>query len=192
MNKFLQNLIFSFKKPPVVIIFEPGAEFLIKAVSGILKKNKQILMICADSNYKKENLEFLIKKSSLPMLVFLKKENETSGLENILGLAKILPQHGLVVSDKDFLDLRKIKGESLCRILTFGISGGADIFATDINFSEEGTNLKINYEGKTVPFWFRKKITDREISIILAAILISVLNGLNLVEISQILKKYDF
>ena len=191
MNKFLQNLIFSFRKPPIVVIFGPGCEHLIKIISHIAGPENKILMICADSNYRKNNLEFLIKKSSLPILVFL-ENNNSSGLENILSLVKNFSHRGFIVSDKNFSNFRKIKNEAQCRVFTFGLSNEANIFATDINFTEEGTNFKINYGGNIVPFWIKKKTEEKEINALLAVILISVLNGINLVEISQALRNFNF
>jgi len=191
MNKFLQNLIFSFTKPPIVVIFGPGCDFLIKMISHILGEEKKILMICADSNYNKDNLQYLVEKSSLPILAFL-ENNISPALSNILGLIKDFPGKGFIISDKNFSNFKKIKNEAQCRVFTFGLLGEANIFATDINFTEEGTNFKINYAGHIVPFWIKKKISEKEINDLMAAVLISALNGMNLVEISQSLKNFDF
>ena len=51
-----------------------------------------------------------------------------------------------------------------------------------------GTNFKINYQGKIVPFWLESS-SKEQIYSVLAAVAVGVVSGLNLVEISQSLKE---
>ena len=101
--------------------------------------------------------------------------------------------------------LRKIREKAPeTKLLTFGFQEGADFQASDLRQGEEdksssspvtaarengGTNFKINYQGKIVPVWLEGSPTREEIYSVLAASAIGVLLGLNLVEISQALKK---
>lgn len=60
---------------------------------------------------------------------------------------------------------------------------------SDVKMNGKGMNFKINYRGSVVPFWAASgfKIEDA-----LAIISIGLAIGLNLVEISQALKNYQF
>jgi len=85
--------------------------------------------------------------------------------------------------------LRKIREKAPeTKLLTFGFQEGADFQASDLR-QDGGTNFKINYQGKIVPVWLEGSPTREEIYSVLAASAIGVLLGLNLVEISQALKK---
>jgi len=85
--------------------------------------------------------------------------------------------------------LRKIREKApQTKLLTFGFQEGADFQASDLR-QDGGTNFKINYQGKIVPVWLEGSPTREEIYSVLAASAIGVLLVLNLVEISQALKK---
>lgn len=73
----------------------------------------------------------------------------------------------------------------------------AELKVSDIKTDERGINFKVNYRGSTVPFWLvqeseitveRAKLKVREI---ISLIAVGLAVGLNLVEISQILKKSE-
>ena len=88
--------------------------------------------------------------------------------------------------------LRKIREKAPeTKLLTFGFQEGADFQASDLRQGEEdkSSSFKINYQGKIVPVWLEGSPTREEIYSVLAASAIGVLLGLNLVEISQALKK---
>ena len=66
---------------------------------------------------------------------------------------------------------------------------------SDINFDQQKINLKITYQGSLVPFWLdcQRDLSPKEIEIKIQEILSLVAMGLalnlNLVSISQFLKK---
>jgi UDP-N-acetylmuramate-alanine ligase len=196
MNNFFKKIIFAFKKTPIVFIFGSQRNFITKTVSHIAK-DKNIKLYFADLiNYKLKDLKFLIKNSSLPIIIVSNNGEEKTGyqadLEKLIEIVKIFPKTGFIVADYDLLLLRKIKNEANCYILTYGLNPEANLFVTDINFGDEATNFKINYEGKTIPLWIEKKLTEAEIKTFLAAIYALLLNKINLVEISQLLRNYSF
>ena len=71
----------------------------------------------------------------------------------------------------------------------------AELKVSDIKTDEQGINFKVNYRGSIVPFWLVQKegITAEKAKIkaqeSLTIIAVGLAVDLNLVEISQILKK---
>ena len=86
--------------------------------------------------------------------------------------------------------IRKIKEMTPVKALTFGFQEGADFQVTDVKING-GTNFKVNYQGKIVPIWLMGTKSPEEIYPVLAAVAIGTALGLNLIEISQILKEVD-
>ncbi len=132
-----------------------------------------------------------------PILVISKnilegQEGESFGLEKILEMIKNFPKAGFVVIDYSLGDFRKIKSEASCRVLSYGFEAEADLRVTDFNIGDNGTNFKINYDGKSIPFWIEQKISEEETNNLLAAILVLAINKVNLVEISQLFKSRNF
>jgi len=85
--------------------------------------------------------------------------------------------------------LRRIKEKAPdAKLLTFGFQEGANFQASDLRQNGD-TNFKINYQGKIVPVWLVGTKSREEIYSVLTAAAIGALLGLNLVEISQALKK---
>jgi hypothetical protein len=74
--------------------------------------------------------------------------------------------------------------------LKFGFDEKNDVFASDIKLNG-GINFKVNYKGAFVPFWTASSAdTDYQEQIypVLSAVCVGTVFGLNLVEISQLLK----
>ena len=72
--------------------------------------------------------------------------------------------------------------------LSFGFQEPADFRVSDIR-SNGGTNFKVNYQGTVIPFWLKESLLREEIYSTVCAALVATIFGLNLVEISQALKK---
>ena len=45
------------------------------------------------------------------------------------------------------------KKKGVDNVFTFGVKEEVDFNVSDININKEGVNFKLNYRGKTVPFW---------------------------------------
>ena len=69
---------------------------------------------------------------------------------------------------------------------------------SDINFDQQKINLKISYQGSLVPFWldYKKDLSSKEIEIkiqeTLSLVALGLALNLNLISISQYLKKNSF
>ena len=66
---------------------------------------------------------------------------------------------------------------------------------SDINFDQQRINFKIDYQGSLVPFWLdcEKNLSPKEIEIkiqeVLSLVAMGLILDLNLISISQFLKK---
>jgi UDP-N-acetylmuramoyl-tripeptide--D-alanyl-D-alanine ligase len=205
MMNIFQKIKFLLKKPKVIIVTGEGRSCAKEAIFQVLKAyfeiGKELFLLESDlgDSAKTEELRFLIKHSSLPILVvtqvgdipfdknFFAGEREKT-LE-IRKLAKNLPFPSYLVLNFDDETVREIKEETNLKEITFGFQQGADFQATDIKLNS-GTNFKINYKGNIVPVWLEKIFGKEQIYSALAAAACGTILDLNLVEISQALKNY--
>ncbi len=74
--------------------------------------------------------------------------------------------------------------------LTFGFDEKARLRASDIMIGGEGTNFKLNFEGKVIPVWLNKIFGREQIYASLVAIGTAFIFGINPLEASQNLKFY--
>lgn len=185
MNRF-KKLIFLIKRPPILLIIGKGRALAKEAILQVLKTGALIFESDLLKPKEIKNFKFFLRKSKLPILVITNMDKIPSN--EVKGLAKALPASGFLVLNFDDEAVREIKNETRAHSLTYGFQERADIKVTDINTSPEGTNFKIDYQGKIVPFWFKKPLDKEQIYNTLAAIAVGIVKDMNLVEISQALK----
>ena len=181
----LNKIKFFLKKPTLVVIFGSERKKIKKIISRALKNhfilNKDIFIFEAGEE-KTNNFSFFFKNAKLSVLAISSLSQDFS-FNGLPPLARFVLNYGdqKTKEEKSFNDFKNIK---------YGFDEKNDVIVSDIKKNEE-TNLKINYKGSIVPFWFKKKLDEKEISIILCVISIAITVGLNLVEISQALKQVD-
>ncbi|MCX6760191.1 MAG: hypothetical protein NTW46_02505 [Candidatus Nealsonbacteria bacterium] len=90
--------------------------------------------------------------------------------------------------NKKILNFDKEKAMIDKNCLSYGFNEGADVRATDINIDNSGSNFKVNYKGNTVPFWAKGAFDADHIYIVLKSIAEAIMEGKNLVEISNNIK----
>ena len=184
MNIF-EKIKFILGRPKVVIVVGGNSQVTAEVISRVLgphlKIGKKVLVFGSDLE-DLEKIKFLIGKSSLPVLVATKYNEE------IRELARVIPAQGFLVLNSDEKEgLEEIKNGSTAHCLTFGFREKDNFQASDIK--ENGrTNFKISYDGKVVPVWLEKSTDKEGISAALAVATVGTIFGLNLVEISQALK----
>ena len=218
MFNLLSKLIFYWKKPKVVIVTGQGRTLSAEAIYQTLKqyfkvkkiseseksdfldilKNEILIFDSKDKEVKK--FEFFLNKSQKGTLVVthgsdIPPEIEVFGSEReevkgALGLAKKIPAQTNLILNFDDETIREIADVTNLNTLTFGFQEGADLKATDIKLNS-GTNFKINYRGNIVPIWLGKLFGKEQIYSALTGICVGTIFGLNLVEISEGLKKYQ-
>ena len=203
---FLKKLLFLFKRPQVVIIIGNGRSYVSKTILHILKsfpKKKKILVLESDllnqNEYKIFN--FYLRRSKKPILIVTHlgeiypdrilvadEEEKTIGARK---LARTLPNYGYLILNSDDEAFQEIKKETKANVLSYGFWEKADFKASDINIDLEGTNFKINVEGNIIPFWLRGLFGKAHIYSILASVALAKINGINLVDFSQIFNEYE-
>lgn len=90
--------------------------------------------------------------------------------------------------NKNIINFDKEKALDKKACFSYGLNDGADVRATDINIDESGSNFKVNYKGNIVPFWAKGVIDNDQIYLILKSIAMAIVEGKNLVEISNSIK----
>jgi len=152
-----------------------------------------------------EKIKFLLRKPKIVVLTDNNRELVKRIAARIVGSSFRIGREVLFADDIEKIDLssrkylisnfdkegfRKIKEGTPVKTLTFGFQEGADFQVTDVKING-GTNFKVNYQGKIVPIWLMGTKSPEEIYPVLAAVAIGTALGLNLIEISQILKEVD-
>lgn len=94
--------------------------------------------------------------------------------------------------DDDFV--REMENKTKAQVLTFGFSEQADIRVVDYTVNgrahELGTGFKFNYQGNIIPVYLSKVLGRSQVYSSLAAIALGIIYEINLVQITQSLKKY--
>lgn len=205
MNIF-KKIKFLLTKPKAVIVIGQGRKAAKEAIFQVLKQHfkigKEILIF--ESELKNstgvEKFNFLVKNSSLPILVvahiteilsdqdfFAGNQENTTEIQQI---TKLLPGQGYLVLNFDNDAAKEIKSLTNAKTLTFGFQEKADIWISDVNSDINETNFKINYQGKIVPIWLKNIAGKEQIYASISAVAVGIILGLNLVEISQALRNY--
>ncbi len=172
------------------LLKEKAKETIARVLGKYFKIGKEILIFEAGSENFKE-LEFLAKNSSFPILLVSRPE-DADDIDKIKKLAEIMPARGYLILNSDIPISKEIKEKSNLKSLTFGFENGADLQATDINISGEEINFKINYQGVIVPFWLKNSAGQEAVYGVLPAVCAGIAMGLNLVQISQVLREEHF
>lgn len=159
-----------------------------------------------------KKIKNLLKFSQLPTLVVTHIGEIPQNYDSFSGraedakeieeLAKIIPTYGFLILNFDDRTVRKIDELTNLKSFTFGFEEKSDFRASDIHTTETGinpppfittkrwgVNFKINYKGKIIPIWQEGSFSKEKIYNILAASCVGTILGLNLVEISEALKK---
>lgn len=199
----IQNIVYSFKKPKIILIFGKDKTFFsetiffvlnkylkVKRIKGKIRisdflKNKILILESEMSDFK--NLELLIKNSELPILVVTDADGADLNFEKMFQNFSS-PFFLLFNFDND--KIKNLKEKIQIQSLNFGLAEGADFRATDIKMNG-GVNFKINYKGNTVPFWLEKSENQGKIYSALAAAGVGEILKLNLLKISEALKNHQ-
>jgi len=126
------------------------------------------------------------------------------GLENIVKekgiLISKLPSNGWAILNADDDKTMSMKDRTRAKIITFGLSEQADVRAIEVSLDQEvigedilikGLRFKVNYAGSLVPIFLPGVVARSQIYAVLAAVAVGVTFNLNLIEITESLKKYQ-
>jgi len=186
---FLKKIHFRLKNPPIIITAgDENQSFTSEIIGKFLNTSERKVPIFEITSQKSKDIDFLIKHSSLPILI-LNTAKEKERIAEIKSLIKKIPKKGYLVLNFDDETIRELKREKFVNQLTFGFQEGADFRATDLKVNG-GTNFKVGYEGNIVPFWLKDVSGEERIYSVLSAAAVGAVFGLNLIEVSQALKDY--
>ena len=111
-------------------------------------------------------------------------------------LIKHLTEDGLAVLNFDDERVKKMKGRTKAKVLSFGFNEGADVRATEAVLSGQGADLKgmsfkLLYQGNAVPVFLPGVLGNHQIYAALAAAAVGIYYKLNLIDIIEALKNYQ-
>jgi len=186
---FLKKIHFQIKNPPVIIMAnEESRSFTSEIIGKFLNTSERKAPVFEITSQKSKDINFLIKHSSLPILI-VDDAKEKERIAEIRSLIKKIPKKGYLVLNFDDETIRELKKEKSVNQLTFGFQEGADFRATDVKVNG-GTNFKVGYRGNIVPFWLKDISGEERIYSVLSGAAVGAIFGLNLIEVSQSLKDY--
>lgn len=184
MIRLLEKLKTVFKKPYIIVIGRESL-FSVKLISKILKESSYRIFNSDFLNLKQiEKMGSLLKKSKQPILAINSLETRKE-IAKVKKIVKDLRYPGYLVLHSDNENIKEL---SKANLLIYGFSKKSDIQISDINVDENGTNFKVNYQGNSVPFWFKESLKKKQINNVLLAISIGIIKDINLVKISELLR----
>lgn len=163
MSNILSKILFSIRKPKIIIVVGNGKKLAKEAVLQVIKPNFKIginvLLFETDLEDSKElkEFEFFVKKSSLPVLIVTNLGEIPADKDSFVGdkkeaekiqkLAEKIPARGYLILNFDDEIVREMAINRSFKKFTFGFQEGADFRASDIKInpvreSEESGDLK--------------------------------------------------
>jgi UDP-N-acetylmuramoyl-tripeptide--D-alanyl-D-alanine ligase len=111
-------------------------------------------------------------------------------------LIKVLTEEGTAIINADDPRVFAMRKETKSKIITYGFSRHAEVRASNVRMSlkkgrPDGITFKIEYQGKTMPIRVPGVVGEQSIYAFLAAAAVGLAQGLNLIEISEALLKYE-
>lgn len=179
--KALKILIFKDKNYPEVLVLEMGVDHP-GDMEYLTKIAPPLVGVVTAVSY--SHLEFFGSVANI------KKEKQVL-IENV-------DNQGLSVLNYDNLLVREMAEVSKARVLTYGLSEGADLRAQDItfnfargNYDLAGVNFKLNNQGAIVPVFMKHVMTENALYAALAAAAVGLHFKMNLVDIARILGEFS-
>jgi len=179
----IKKIKYFFLKPKLVLLFGESFDLTEKIILTI----ENDIEIINATNLEKSTLTFLLKNSTSPILIF-KNEKEIAQYK-IKAMINNLPPSGSIAFKKNNSAKESFKTAlSPTQVYSFSLNRKADLTLAKLH-KNHGTTFKINYNGNSVPFWVKDRLSQNKGIDLLAAITAGVILKKNLVKISQILKE---
>ncbi len=213
----INKLFFLLKRPSVVLVTGKGCFSASEAIFQILKEEfksqkisgfrvpwtrsrKEVIVLSNPQIEEEKTVKFLLKNSKKPILVLThigdiipekeSFEGEEKGTRHLKETASVVKEEGGVVLNFDDGAIKGIKESIKSRVLAFGFQKRSDVRASDINLDLQGTNFKVSYQNYVIPLWLKRAFGKEQIYAALAAVSVALLQGINLVRASQLLKEH--
>lgn len=121
--------------------------------------------------------------------------NTFRNIENIIKekmrLAENLPTDGLAVLNMDNDYIRNYQLKNQCQVMSYGIDHEADLKASDIQYSPNGSEFNVNYKGQTHQFKTRL-LGKHNIANILSAISVGLYLGLSFEQLQHAVSQVNY
>jgi len=111
-----------------------------------------------------------------------------------------LKKKGFAVLNGDDENIRSVKGKIKCDSITYGFGDDVDVRAIELDVdnsiiagkktSIKGINFKVQHKGNIVPVTLPHILGKQHIYAALAGVAVGVANGMNVIDISEALRKY--
>lgn len=116
-------------------------------------------------------------------------------------LIRSLPKKGCAVINFDDARVRQMSQITKAQVITYGVTDGADVLASDIGISHDvsyhdistiqGISFKVKYNGNTVPVLLPKVLGEHLAHSALAAIAVGLHYGINLHDSTGRVKQFE-
>lgn len=177
-----------------------------KAVSLLIMKNKnypEVLILemgvdhPGDIDYLTEIVKCQIGIVTFIGTAHLEYFNTVEKIQKEKGrLIESLNRDGYAILNYDNEKAREIKNISKVKTLTYGFDAKADIRAQEVissfdkNNILQGTSFKLSYRGSSVPVFLPGILGNNAVYFSLAGAAVGIIQGMNLIDISQALRNY--
>ncbi len=173
-----KKLVYKIRKPCLLIVQREKNRLFFKALN-LIAKNKKFKVFSP----RKKGLRFYIENSRKTILV-VEDGNKPRSLER--KMAEFLKSSDVLIKP---LHIKQIKTRAT--VIEYGLEQEADLSASDLSIKNGFTNLKLNYQGNSVPLWLTGEWKEKEIEKIISTVLVSLQLDVNLVDASQALKNLE-
>lgn len=108
---------------------------------------------------------------------------------------KNISRTGWAVINNDDEYIRGLKNSLYCKVMTYGIKNQSDVWATDLHIINKdgiiGMNFKVRCRGNIVPVFLPESLGLSQVYAFLSGIVVGVIYGFNLVEMSIFTERYS-
>ena len=214
----IKKILFFIKKPKVILITGIDNNKAASLTDFILKTRfsvKKVENSCFPLFFKKSDIfifnsdlkdiseikfyKFLLKNSSFPVLIAIRFGDVPKDKIVFPGncdsfavkeLLEYISKLGFFIFNFDDESLKRTSSDLVSSVLSFGFHERSDLRAEEININNNETNFKVRTNSGIIPFWINRKFEKEMIYIILSALCAGAANGINLVEMSQLIKEH--
>lgn len=111
-----------------------------------------------------------------------------------LSILKRLSKQGTAVINYDSQKAREGISQVKTKAMSYGFDPNASLYASDFHLLKQddswGANFKVHFEGTVVPFFLPKALGQPAVYAALGAAAVGISFGLNMVEVSESLRKF--
>jgi len=139
------------------------------------------VVILKDDNFSVTELESFFSIFDEVIVVFKKSKK----MKNERKIISLLTEKDTLLASDDLME--KLSKKKLKKRVSFGFKREADFYMSDLNLGDK-INFKINYNGSSIPVWYRGEGKKEDALKITGALAVGSLLNLNLVDLTRRIK----